>query len=344
LDVHAHPFQELNMNGRISFAIAISLASATLLLAQEPERRPAQRRPGQRVGDLAAQAARLLTSLNVQRDIEYGRAGERSLKLDLVRPKDQGNKKLPVIVFIHGGGWQNGDKGPGLVRLGQLVATGKYVGASVGYRLSGEAIWPAQIHDCKAAIRFLRASADQYGIDPEKIGVWGVSAGGHLVSLLGTSGDVKELEGANGSPGYSSRVTCVVDFCGPADFLAFGKQNPSMNRPGAPVVSLFGGPLAEKEAEARQASPVTHITRDDPPFLVVHGTADSTVPIAQADRFAAALEQAGVDVTYVKIEGGGHGIVGPEVSDRVARFFEKHLLGQDVKVSGEPIKAAVPRR
>ncbi len=267
--------------------------------------------------------------VEITRDVEYGRAGERSLKLDLFQPKQPAADKLPAIVWIHGGGWRTGSKLSG-GRLLPLVASGNYVGVSVGYRLSGEAIWPAQIHDCKAAIRWVRANAETYDIDPDRIGVWGSSAGGHLVSLLGTSSDVEELEGDCGSPGVSTRVTCVVDFCGPTD----------MNRLRHPAVDLlFGGtPADERREEATAASPVTHVTKDDPPILIVHGTKDGTVPFEQAELFYEKLKEHGVDVTFIKIEGGGHGIGGPEVLERVRAFFEKYLRGEDVEVSGEPIR------
>jgi acetyl esterase/lipase len=216
------------------------------------------------------------------------------------------------------------------------------VGATINYRLSGEATWPAQIHDCKAAIRWLRANAEKYNLDPERIGVWGSSAGGHLVNMLGTSGDVKKLEGDCGSPDQSSRVTCVIPFCGPANFLA-PKKFESGRRPSA-VDSLLGGRIEEKRDQAKEASPITYVSKDDPPFLIVHGTNDSTVPFEQAEMFHEALKQADVDVTFVKIVGGGHGIGGDEVARRVRAFFEKHLRGQDVEVSGEPIEAADRRR
>lgn len=278
----------------------------------------------------------------VETDIEYGKAGDRSLKLDVVRPKQESQEPRPVIVWIHGGGWQAGNKNSGLQRLGALVASGDYVGVSVGYRLTDVASWPAQIHDCKAAIRWVRANAKKYNINPDKIGVWGASAGGHLVSLLGTSGDVKELEGENGTPGVSSRVTCVVDFCGPSDFLAFGTTNPRLNDPGSPVFKLLGGPLSEKQDAAKQASPVTYVTKDDPPFLIMHGTDDKTVNIRQAELLNAKAKEAGINVTFVKIEGGGHGFGGEEVNARVKAFLDKHLRGKDATVSGEAIKAPPP--
>src|SRR5882724_12604171 len=155
--------------------------------------------------------------LRIDRDVEYARVGNRPLLLDLYL-RDASTEPAPVVVWIHGGGWSAGDKFP--TPAARLVAAG-YAVASIEYRLTGEAKFPAQIHDCKAAIRWLRASARKYNLDAAHIGVWGHSSGGHLVSLLGTSGDVKELEGAEGNTDQSSRVQAVCDFCGPSDFAAF---------------------------------------------------------------------------------------------------------------------------
>lgn len=274
--------------------------------------------------------------LIVENDVEYGRAGDRSLLLDIARPKEPAEAKLPVIVFIHGGGWRSGDKAGGLRQLMPLVASGDYVGASVNYRLSGEATWPAQIHDCKAAIRWVRANAEKYGVDPQRIGVWGGSAGGHLVNMLGTSGGVEKLEGSCGSPNESSRVSCVVAFCGPSDFTGAAKVEGG--REPSAVTALLGGSIEEKAELAKEASPITYVSEDDPPFLLVHGTADPIVPLEHAEKLQNALREAGVSATLVKIEGGGHGVGGPEVIQRVRAFFDKHLRGQDVEVSAEPIQ------
>jgi acetyl esterase/lipase len=272
----------------------------------------------------------------VQRDLEYAKAGDYSLKLDIYKPKSADAKKRPVAVWIHGGGWQGGNKSSGARLLAPLVATGDYVGISVGYRLTDVAQWQAQIHDCKAAIRYIRANADKLGADPDRIGVWGGSAGGHLVSLLGTSGDVKELEGALGTTGVSSRVTCVVDFCGPSDFPAFQITSGAEG----PISKLLGGLPKDQPTKAKEASPITYVSKDDPPFLIVHGTDDATVPYDQAVRFYEAEKQAGINTTMVTMQGGGHGIGGPEIAARVKAFFDKHLLGKDVTVSAEPIRVA----
>src|SRR5262245_19821445 len=273
----------------------------------------------------AAAAPKLPDSVVYERDVQYGTAGDRALKLDVVRPREESKEPRPVVVWIHGGGWSGGDKSSGLGLLLAFAARGDYVCFSVGYRLSGQAKWPAQIHDCKAAIRWIKSNAAKYNLDPKRIGVWGGSAGGHLVSLLGTSGDVKELEGNNGSPDQSSRVACVVDFCGPSDFPNFF-QGRTVRSQGA-IASPFGGTIDEKKADAIAASPVTHVTKDDPPFLIVHGTVDDVVPIAQAETLYNALKKAGVDATFIKMEGGGHGIGGAEIGRRLAAFFDKQLLG-----------------
>jgi acetyl esterase/lipase len=277
----------------------------------------------------------------IERDLVYGDAGNRPLKLDLIRPKEKGDAPRPAIVFIHGGGWRGGNKESKVAGLVPFAASGKYVCASIDYRLSGEAIWPAQIHDCKAAIRWVRANAEKYNIDPNKIGVWGGSAGGHLVAMLGASGDVECLEGKCGSPDQSSRVTCVVNFFGPTD-LATGEHVQGGKRPSA-VDMLLGGKIEEKQDLAKEASPITHVDAKDAPMLTMHGTKDPVVPISHGERIHDALTKAGVESVLVKVEGAGHGFGGPEVDERVRKFFARHLLGEDVKVQSETIEAS-PRR
>jgi len=327
-------------------ARGLCLALAAVLLIASGS--PAWGQPPKGFRGLKA-APRLPDSVVVERDVQYGKAGERPLKLDLVLPRKSSEKPLPAIVFIHGGAWRAGDKAGGVWNVIRFVASGNYVGASVGYRLTGEAIWPAQIHDCKAAIRWLKANAKKYNLDPNRIGVWGSSAGGHLVSLLGTSGDVKELEGNCGSPGQSSRVACVVDFCGPSDFLEFAKAKrtalPSPADAKSPESILLGGPVEEKKDVARQASPVTYASADDPPFLIVHGTEDPIVPPQQAELLHAALKKAGASPVLLKVHGAGHGLGGPEVSKRVETFLDKHLRGLEATIEDETIEAPpVPRK
>jgi acetyl esterase/lipase len=283
-------------------------------------------------------------SVEVRRDIDYVGDGNPRQMLDVVLPKERadGKKKLPLIVFIHGGGWRNGSKEGAVRRLVPFVETGNYVGATINYRLTGESSWPTQIHDCKAAIRYLRGKAKEFGIHPKKIAVWGGSAGGHLVSMLGTSGGVKELEGDLGEhDDQSSRVTCVVNYFGPQNFLTMVKQESTIDRSAGkeyPEALLLGGPVQEKEDVARQASPVTWVSKDDAPFLTAHGTEDPLVPYAQGEEIHAALQKAGVESHLLRVEGGGHGFGGAEIDARVKLFLEKHLRNKKVEIPSEPVK------
>lgn len=284
------------------------------------------------------QNPRIAESVEAILDLPYAGTDNPRQKLDLYLPKARKHDKpLPVVVFIHGGAWQSGDKRGGYRMIAPLVESGDFIGVSVGYRLTGEAIWPAQIFDCKAAIRWLRANAEKYSLDPNKIGVTGTSAGGHLVAMLGTSGNVSELEGKLGDHlEESSRVNCVVDQFGPTELLKMGGSH---NNPNSPESKLVGGALQETQKVAREASATTHVSSDDPPFLLIHGTIDRTVPFNQSELLHEALKKAGVETTLVPVEGGGHGGFPPkELADRLRQFFDKHLRGEDVAISGEPIK------
>jgi acetyl esterase/lipase len=276
----------------------------------------------------------------VLRDIEYGKAGGQPLKLDVLLPRSAGKNLRPAIIYIHGGAWKFGDKSEGIPVLKPLVQTGDYVGFTVAYRLSGAVPWPAQIHDCKAAVRWVRANAKKYHLDPGRIGVCGVSAGGHLVNMLGVTGDRKELEGRSGSPGVSSRVQCVVNNCGPTDLPHIGFKDPADDDL---LVTLFGGPLNEKAAKIKSASPIYYAHRGCPPFLHLHGTKDPIVNYeSQAVAFHKALKKAGVDSTLVALEGGGHPAAAPEADRRMRAFFDRHLLGKAVEVSAESIRVKAP--
>lgn len=273
-------------------------------------------------------------------DIPYANTDHPRQRLDLYLPKDRKSDKLPVIVYFHGGGWLQGNKADGAGRLMTLVRTGKYAGVSVGYRLSREATWPAQLHDCKAAIRWVRAHADQYGLDPDRIAVWGRSAGAHLALMIGVTGDGPEGEGAFGSTdGASSKVACVANYFGVTDIPALVGQPSDIDRttPGAPEAQLLGGPLLDNPAKAQAASPIAYVTADDPPVLTVHGDADRAVPYDQAVRLDAALRQAGVPSYFVTVKGAGHGDFPKGVNERLQAFFARYLLGQQVDISTQPI-------
>lgn len=281
-------------------------------------------------------------NIEVVENIAYAGTDDPKQRLDLYLPKDRKGKR-PLLVWIHGGAWKAGDKRQGLGALGTYLRDGNYIGASVEYRFSQDAIWPAQIHDCKAAIRWLRGNADKYGIDPDRIAVAGGSAGGHLVAMLGTSGGVKELEGTLGAyTAVSSRVSCVVDLFGPADFPSITNA-PSQLRHGdadSPEALLIGGRIAEKPEAARSVSPVTYASEDDPPFMIVHGTEDRTVPFQQSEAMNAALLKAEVKTkpVFIAMEGGGHGFRSEELNRRIAQFYDLHLRGVKSEISAEPIE------
>jgi acetyl esterase/lipase len=211
-------------------------------------------------------------------------------------------------VAIHGGAFRTGDKGG--EPAGVFVARGFAV-AAINYRLSQHAVFPAQIEDCKAAVRWLRANASQYGYDPDRVASYGASAEKHLAAMLGTAGDVAALDvGAN--PGISSRVQAVVDFFGPTDFLQMDAHRLSEkamihDTPDSPESQLVGGPIRDNPEKVARANPITYVTPEDPPFLIVHGDADLLVPHHQSVLLEAALRKAGVRVRLVTIPGGPHG-------------------------------------
>lgn len=299
--------------------------------------------------DLAAQKQKVLevadkNGVEARLDQPFADNDNPKQALDLYLPKQRkSGKPLPVVAYIHGGGWMRGDRLGAAAGCIQTARTGEYAAVSIGYRLTGEASFPAQIHDCKAAIRWIRGHAKALNIDPDKIGVWGSSAGGHLSSLLGTSGDVKELEGDLGSfDDLSSRVTCVANLCGPEDFtvgMMFDQQGQPVVNDDA-VKGLLGGTYVEKPDAAKAASPVTHVSSDDPPFIHFHGTRDQRVSYKHAELIHAALQKAGVPSQLVPITDGAHGSVShPEVRVRAMQFMSRHLLGVTVEIATEAIIA-----
>ena len=269
-------------------------------------------------------------------DLEYAKVDGKSLRLDLYLPaKREAGAPLPLVAWIHGGGWQSGSKER--CPFAALCGEG-YAVASIEYRLTDVATFPAQIHDCKAAIRWLRAHAKEYGLDADRIGVVGSSAGGHLVALLGTSGDVKEIEGSvGGNLAYSSRVQAVADFCGPAALAEGGALVPENadQRDRKALTKLLGGPLSENREKARQASPVSYVTSDDPPFLIVHGDEDPLVPLNQSQVLAARLEQAKVPCKLHVVKGGGHGVLSTETVQMAKAMFDQQLKRRASASRGE---------
>ena len=266
--------------------------------------------------------------VTAHRDITYVTNGHERQKLDLYVPNAKG--PLPLIIWIHGGAFKMGSKEgipfdpPPLAYCEHGFAV-----ASLNYRLSQHAIFPAQTQDCKAAVRWLRAHASQFNLDPRRFGAWGPSAGGHLVTMLGVTGSVQAFE-IGEHLDVSSRVQCVVDYFGPTDFLQMDTQRvpDGQIHDGAdsPESELVGGAIQEHKAATARANPITYVTRDAPPFLVVHGDADPLVPHGQSVILVEALQKAGVPVTFYTVKGGGHGrFTDPAVPVMTREFFAKHL-------------------
>ncbi len=282
--------------------------------------------------------------VKVLRNLPYAETDNPRQTLDLAIPSEPAPEKAgrPLVIWIHGGGWKNGNKGSGHRpdRLPALVETGRFAGASIAYRLSGEAKWPAQIHDCKAAIRWLRGNAEKYGIDPKRIAVWGSSAGGHLVSMLGSSGGVKELEGKLGKHlDQSSRVSAVVNYYGPSALLQMDDYPSKIvhNAPNSPESQLIGGPIQETKMKALQASPLHQVSSDDAPHLNFHGTDDPLVPFNQSEIYHKALKKAGVQSVLITSKGGGHNMPRAFTLRFVLPFLDHALHGKGKLVSDQTI-------
>ena len=293
----------------VTLILILSLVAATLVLAQ---------RQG------SAEAPKVPEGVTVYRDVGYVTEGHKRQKLDLYVP-DTG-ENLPLIIWVHGGAWRGGDK-THYVRM-EYLKTG-YAGASINYRLSQHAVFPAQIEDVKAAVRWLRANAETYRLNPNRFAAWGSSAGGHLVAMLGTTGDMEEFE-VGENLNVSSRIQAVVDYFGPTDFLQMDAQSlPDglvHDAPDSPESQLVGGPIQEHKDRVSRANPITYVSKDDSPFLIIHGDKDKLVPYQQSVLLKDALEEAGVPVTFYRVEGGGHGwFRDPKVPELTKVFLEQHL-------------------
>jgi acetyl esterase/lipase len=321
---------------RTSLWFLAALCSLIILHSQAAAQQPAP----------PATQPKAIPGVKVERDIAYVPDGDPAQKLDIYLPERPGEKPLPLVVWIHGGGWRGGNKAG--CPMTYLVPHG-YAVASIEYRFSQKAHFPAQIQDCQAAIRVLRASAKKYNFDPEKIGVGGDSAGAHLSALVGTSGGTKTFPPIGGNDDVSDRVQAVCDFYGPADFNKVMEQAAAdktkniypFNTPKDPYSNLIGVAMGSDKAKTDAVSPVHFVSKDDPPFLILHGDADAQVPFAQSVELAEDLKAAGVDVVLQKFPGAGHGgaiFRQPAVLELIKKFFDKHLKGADVKV--EPLPEA----
>lgn len=262
---------------------------------------------------------------DTQTDIEYAKVGETSLKLDLHRPQGE---NPPLIVYVHGGGWRAGSKSD--TPIVDLYDKGFAI-ASMDYRLSTQAVFPAQVHDIKAAIRFLRAKAGLYHINASKVAIIGSSAGGHLAALVGVSNGNPELEGKVGEHlDQSSDVQVIVSFFGASNLETILSQSTPKGRDfRIPALKLLLGDTPDKKPElAKLASPVTHLDKNDPPLLLIHGDADPQMPPQQSQELAKAYESLVLPVTLILLPGSLHG--GTEFYDEertaiVAKFLDKVL-------------------
>ena len=261
-----------------------------------------------------------------EKNIEYSNPDDQHLQLNMARPKD-GAGPFPAVICIHGGGFRAGTR-EGFNRLCLQLAERGYVAVTVSYRLAPKYQFPAAVHDVKAAVRWMRANAEKYQIDPDRIGTTGGSAGGHLAQFLGVTSGVKKFEGDGGNLEYSSHVKCVVNFYGPSDFT----KSYDASVDAKDVLPLFlGGNLQQERHRHIESSPLYWVTPEAAPTLFVHGTKDAYVAHEQAEWIVERMKAADVEATLMTIEGGDHGFgsSSPEVKEKIENarfeFFEKHL-------------------
>lgn len=305
----------LRLISSLCLTTALTCLGTTTALAQEkPEKAPKK-----------AAAQKLPEGIKKLSDLTYKNANELTLKLDLYLPeKHEGT--LPIVVWVHGGGWNQGskDRCPAV-----WLATNGFAVASVQYRLSTQAQWPAQIEDCRDAIRWLRDNASQHNLAGAHLGVWGSSAGGHLVALLGTLDAPKDEK-------TSCRVQAVCDWFGPSDLLTMppnvvGKGRTEEDVAKSNGAQLLGAPVYKVPEKAKAASAFYQVSSGDAPFLIMHGDADPQVPLEQSTRLHEQLKSAGVNSELIVIKGGGHGgtlFNSAEVQQQVLKFFNRELKPQ----------------
>lgn len=275
-------------------------------------------------------------AVDLQENVEYGTGADQKLTMHIARPKDA-TEPLPAILFIHGGGWQAGSKDMFKKAIRDFASEG-YVAASVGYRFAPKYRTPCQIEDCKCAVRYLRAHADELKIDPTRIGAIGASAGAHLSLLLGTMDSGDGCEGEGGWQDQSSKVQCVVSYFGPVDLTETEiGDNPARQIINEQMVrgiltNFVGGKPEEHKDELRQASPITYVGPGDAPMLLFHGTKDVLVPYDHAFLMSDAMTKHGIKGRAELIMGAGHGWMGDEMvrtQKSALEFFDEHLKTEE---------------
>jgi acetyl esterase/lipase len=296
---------------------AVMLGMAPGVCAQTPPLNPAQ-----------TTSPAVNPPRSVQQDVPYSTAGGHPLMLDIYEPSEQSSALRPAVVLIHGGGWTSFDKST-MHGMGMFLARCGFVAFAVDYRLmhGSENIWPAQLDDVQRAVRWIRANAGKYRVDPDHIGAFGHSAGAQLASLLGME-DTRDNSAAALAK-YSSKVQAVVEVSGPSDFTTHRDADDD-----AFLATFFGGSYAQHSKIWQDASPVFHVSKNVSPFLIMHGTQDADVPIAQSQELADKLKQAGVSVKFVTVE-DVHTFRTPEARRRLAletqAFFTQYLRPGDLK-------------
>lgn len=286
-------------------ALIAVLVVGSALAEERKERRPAKQS--------AKADFKLPDSVKIVPDLVYAQYGERKVLLDLYLPNSPAQKALPCIMVIHGGGWRNGDK-QRFAPIAASLADHGFAAACIGYRLLPEVEFPAPIQDCKAAVRWVRANADKYGIDGAKIGAIGGSAGAHLAAMLGVSHKVAALEGAGGNQGVSSRIQAVIPMAGPSSMTRYAER------------------MSISKELADLISPLTHVDADSAPMLIMHGEDDRTVPMEQSEMLQQKLQRAGVPAEVVRVAKGPHGFWNQkpwfdDTMSRAVKFFNATLQG-----------------
>ena len=308
-----------------------------VVLFQEEMRRDArpagEAAPRQRADGRTEISLATLDSLDAKLDLTYARYGDRTLEMDIYRPKAAWGE-LPAVVCIHGGGWANGNRA-NHAKVAQALAARGYVAATISYRLSGEAPFPAAIHDCKAAVRFLRANASEYGIDTENIGAIGLSAGGHLTALLATSDGAEELEGAGGNAEFSSAIQAAIPMGAQTDLLSQRtREISSVEDRGQIWRQFLGGTQEEMPATYRLASPLHHLDEQDPPCWFITGETDDLS--THANGFRERMQESGMQSGLTVIKDAPHPFLGRQI------WFDE-MIDVAEEFFGSTLKDRLPR-